>query len=67
MNSSQIDGNKADDKEECDIEVHYVYNAALSSNPGEPKSIAEALQGNDRLKWIEAIKKEIENIVKRKT
>lgn len=48
------------------VEVHYVFNATLASDPGEPKSLGEALRSPERLKWIEATKKEIENFLKRK-
>ncbi len=65
-NSSQCDSNRADGKEPRDIEVHNVFIAALSSDPSEPKSIGEALQGYDRLKWIEAIENAIENFLKRR-
>ena len=47
-------------------EIHYVFNAALSSDPGEPKSIGEALQSKNRMQWIQAIRKEIENFLTRK-
>ncbi len=65
-NTSQSDGSKGNEEEPRNVEFHYVFNAALLSDAGEPESITEALQGNNRLTWIEAIKKEIENFLKRK-
>jgi hypothetical protein len=40
-------------------------NLTLASDPGEPKTMKEALIGPDRDKWIEAIKKEIPNFMSR--
>ena len=37
----------------------------LISDPGEPKTMKEALIGPDRDKWIEAVKKEITNFMSR--
>ena len=54
------------EEEDRNDEIHYVFNAALSSDPGEPKSIGEALQSKNRLCWIQAIRKEIENFLSRK-
>jgi len=65
----EVDEGPNDDgpaEEERNDEVHHVFNAALSSDPGEPKSIGEALRNANRKKWIEAIRKEIENFLTRK-
>ena len=61
----------SDDEDESgeqsgNVEVHYVFNAELASDPGEPKTFWEALESKDREKWIKAIQKEIENFLKRK-
>jgi Reverse transcriptase (RNA-dependent DNA polymerase)/gag-polypeptide of LTR copia-type/Zinc knuckle len=48
------------------IQVHYVFHSELASDPGEPRTIGEALQSRDRVKWISAMKGEIENFLKRK-
>ncbi|MFM8621801.1 MAG: reverse transcriptase domain-containing protein, partial [Holophagaceae bacterium] len=52
------------DGEDVD-ESQYAFSSELSSDPGEPKSIKEALSGPERLEWIKAIKKEIENFLSR--
>jgi hypothetical protein len=44
---------------------HYVLNTELASDPGAPKTYKEALVGPDADKWKEAMKKEIENFIKR--
>ena len=43
-----------------------VFNVQLSSDPGEPNGYSEAMKSPDRLKWIDAMKKEIENFLTRK-
>ena len=40
--------------------------SAITSDPGEPTSIKEALAGPEKMKWREAIKKEIDNFIGRK-
>jgi Reverse transcriptase (RNA-dependent DNA polymerase) len=40
-------------------------NLTSTSDPGEPKTMKEALIGPDKDKWIEAIKKEITNFMPR--
>lgn len=39
---------------------------ALASDPGEPKNFKQAMYGNEKNKWQESMKKEIENFLKRK-
>jgi hypothetical protein len=34
------------------VQVHYVYNATLASDPGEPKNLGEALQSSESEYWI---------------
>jgi hypothetical protein len=72
--SAHIEEDDADDDEEeivfensdqGDVQVHYVFSAALASDPGEPKTLGEALQSKERMYWIEGAKKEIENFLKR--
>ena len=41
------------------VQVYYVYNATLASDPGEPKSLGEALQSSERLKWITGQRKRL--------
>ena len=41
-------------------------NLAIASDPGEPSNMKEALNGHDKEKWREAVKKEINNFIKRK-
>ena len=40
-------------------------NITLISDPGEPKTMKEALIGPDRETWIETVKKEITNFMSR--
>ena len=47
------------------MEVHYIYSSSLASDPGEPKGYAAAMKGDERARWIPAIKSEIENFYKR--
>ena len=51
---------------ETRMEVHYTYSSTLASDPGEPKTYTAALNGNDKEKWIPAIKSEINNFIKQK-
>jgi hypothetical protein len=46
--------------------INEVHNIQLSSDPGEPKSYAEALRGPDCHEWTKAMKNEIENFLDRK-
>ena len=39
--------------------------AAITSDPGDPKSYAEVLRHPDKEKWIEAMIKEIKNFLSR--
>jgi hypothetical protein len=48
------------------MEVHFIYSLTLASDPGEPKTYAAAMKGNDREKWIPAIKSETNSFIKRK-
>jgi hypothetical protein len=47
------------------VQVHYVYNATLASDPGEPKNLGEALQSSESEYWINGVRKEIENFMNR--
>ena len=47
------------------VQVHYVYNASLASDPGLPRTYGEAMAGPDREKWAAAVAKEIKNFDKR--
>jgi hypothetical protein len=51
---------------EAEAEVQAIFNVQLSSDPGEPKTFHEAITSSDRVKWIAAIKGELENFIKRK-
>ena len=53
-------------KPEATMEVHFIYSSTLASDPGEPKTYAAAMNGNEKEKWIPAIKSEINNFIKRK-
>ena len=57
-----------DDDEDGEIVVAMaqVFNVQLDSDPGEPKSMKEALASSQRREWIIAINNEIENFLKRK-
>ena len=48
------------------VQVHYVYNASLASDPGLPRTYGEAMAGSDRKKWATAVDKEIKNFNNRK-
>ena len=48
------------------VEIHYLYNASLASDPGLPRTYEEAMSGQDKLKWSKAIEKELANFEKRK-
>ena len=45
---------------------HHAFNAALASDPGEPKNYNEALASPDRIKWMKAMDKEVMNFLNRK-
>jgi hypothetical protein len=47
------------------VDLEQVYNSTLNSDPGEPKSFKEALQGNEKEQWTQSIKNEINNFLKR--
>ena len=34
------------------VEIHYLYNASLASNPGIPRTYENAMSGPDRSKWL---------------
>jgi hypothetical protein len=46
------------------LQINYVY-SAITSDPGEPSTMKEALSGPERSKWQEAMKKEIANFLDR--
>lgn len=48
-----------------DAEVHSIYSTILMSDPGEPNNYKSATQGENKNKWTQAIKSEIENFYKR--
>ncbi|MFM8622139.1 MAG: reverse transcriptase domain-containing protein, partial [Holophagaceae bacterium] len=62
VNSYNFDEPELDNREE---ELHSAFSAELSSDPGEPKNIQEALNSDEKLAWLNAIKKEIENFLAR--
>ncbi len=43
-----------------------IFNTSLNSDPGEPKSMKEALSGPNSKEWEKSIRNEIENFLKRK-
>jgi hypothetical protein len=45
-------------------ETEQIY-SAITSDPGEPTTVKEALSGPDKVKWGEAMKKEIDNFMSR--
>ena len=47
------------------LEVHYIYNTSLASDPGEPRTYKQAMNGPERDLWMPAIKSEIANFYKR--
>lgn len=51
---------------DVDCAMHYVLTAQLSSDPGEPKTVKEALNSPEKEHWIQGFKSEIENFLKRK-
>ena len=55
-----------EDDEDTVVAMAQVFNVQLSSDPGEPRTIHEALTSRQRREWIIAIKNEIENFLKRK-
>ena len=44
---------------------HQIYSTAIISDPGEPKTVWEAMKGNEKDKWIPSLKSEVENFIKR--
>ena len=44
---------------------HKIYNTTIVSDPGEPTTIKEAMNGNESEKWKPSIKAEIMNFIKR--
>ena len=68
MNTLAVN-NKSDDgtnKPVASMEVHFIYSSMLASDPGEPKTYAAAMKGNDREKWISAIMSKVNNFIKQK-
>ena len=65
--SSQIQSPNAIEieREAIETEVHHVFNVGLSSDPGEPTTVAEALSGPEAELWANAIAKEFMNLIKR--
>jgi len=60
--------NEEDYDDEADPEKvlnHFLFNTAINSDPGTPKSIREALDGPQRQWWIPAVIAEINNFLKR--
>ena len=51
---------------ETRVEVHYICSSTLASDTGKPKMYTAALNGNDKEKWIPAIKSEINNFIRQK-
>jgi hypothetical protein len=49
---------------EIERHVHFVYNAALVSDPGTPATITEALLGTDKEKWRKSLLSELNNFTK---
>ena len=47
--------------------VEVVYDVTLLSDPNEPKTIQEALQGPEAEQWKESAKEELDNFIKRKS
>ena len=45
-------------------ELQYIHNTTVTSDPGEPKDIWEAVKGKDKEKWIASIESEIQNFRK---
>ena len=66
-NPTAIDDEPGDEEEKENeiasppVELHYVYNASLASDPGLPRTYEEAMSGPDKLKWSKAIEKELAN------
>ena len=46
---------------------HRIYSTAIISDPGEPNTIWEALNGDDKEQWLPSIKSEVMNFIKRKS
>ena len=46
---------------------HKIYNTAIISDPGEPSTIKEAMNGKEKKLWIPSIKNEVMNFIKRKS
>ncbi len=47
------------------LEVHYIYNTSLASDPGEPRTYKLAMSGPKQNLWVPAIKSKIGNFYKR--
>jgi hypothetical protein len=52
---------EANDGMTVNREVHFVFNAALMSDPGTPATIEEALAGPEKVPWLKSIMEEINN------
>jgi hypothetical protein len=55
--------NKIEEVNDENIQAHFVFHSALTSDPGEPRTLKEALAHKECKKWITAIKKEYDNFV----
>ena len=47
--------------------AHKIYNTAIVSDPGEPTTVWEAMNGDKKKLWIPSIKSEVMNFIKRKS
>ena len=45
--------------------VHFVFNTELASDYGEPTGFKEAVNGPDKIEWLQASKDEVKNFLKR--
>jgi hypothetical protein len=45
--------------------VHFLFNTCIASDPGEPKTLKEAMESPDREYWIASITAEINNFISR--
>ncbi len=64
--AQEDNNNDDDDDDETVVAMAQVFNVQLDSDPGEPKTMEEAITSSQRRQWIIAIKNEIENFLKRK-
>ena len=46
---------------------HRIYSTAIISDPGEPNTIWEAMNGDEKEQWIPSIKSEVMNFINRKS